>query len=1184
MSFLTLICLLISEPSPNLHEEYTCNGNGINMAARLMSSAPWESIWVDHPIAERVGNQFEVEAEGAFTFKGFEEPQPVYVLLGRKKIDTNDFFSGKMVGRDRECAELHKFLRPINSLEVATRFAGVLLVTGEAGLGKSRLIHDFQFELEEKDAALTGERSEPPQWFLCQTDQLLQQPLNPFRYWLKNYFNQSSEQTDARNKRNFSRKLHQLTTAIEDGDLIAEIERTTSFLGALVDLYWENSLYEEIDTELRFTNFVTALKTLLLAESRRRPVVIFLEDIHWLDDTSQNFIKQLIRNISAYPIAIIATARDNLSTTWLLQLTGVSVHNLKLHPLDQNSLQELAQYILGGTLDEKTVKMLRQRSGGNPFFAEQLLKFMQDEKLIIPDGLNWGPNPDAFDAQLVPGSVRHIFTVRLDSLKREVRELVQTAAILGREFAVPVLQRMMDQTEDLQNLLIAAENADVWTGLSQSQYIFRNMLLRDVAYDMQVQANRRRLHLLAAQTLEELYVQDLGAFYGQIAYHYETSQRQGVLEATQKAHHFLKLAGLQAAKNHENQAAIDYLSRALALIPTEDIHEIFEATLAREQAYQWEGEREKQEKDIGVLKSLAAEIGDPELQATVEIRHAQFALETTDFPLAIQGAEAALKFAQTADDFGQEAAARRLWGDVMWRQGNFPAAKEQLEAALIAARAADDRYIEARVMRTLGIVNYFVAENPQIAEKDFLNALEISQEIGDRMGEGANLGNLGQLYGELGQFDTAFDYMEEAEKCLRDIGFRFGQLHTYANVARLSIMLGNIPDAVRYVELGMELSRDIAEPSQEAHLLVIKSVILRQQGDRVGSRDQATVALRLARKANSWEIERMAIWALGQTHISLGEFESAETTFQAGILKIAENDDKTFLVFFLVGLAAVYAETDRGNTAQNIVVDVIHRMAEGKIQRALEGIAYLYLICYQIMAARNHPHHKEIILAGYSALISEANLIQAEDARTSYLHNVPENQTLLKLAAELFPEKIPSPAATLVDLFPNPDENLLDKLIKQDENVIELAANTEIEVNIELMAVGPDKTAPLRTSSLEKENIRLPKSETPTPEYDPATPDLSGAGLAGAILNRFVLTGWILRGADLQGAQLRAADLRNVDFSGADLRNANLQAADLSGANLAGADLRGAALGGANLSEVSYDESTRWPDDFTVVK
>jgi predicted ATPase/class 3 adenylate cyclase len=1169
----------------DLHEEYTCNGNGINMAARLMVNAPWESIWVDQPIAERVTNQFDVEKEGNYPFKGFAEPQPVYVLLGRKKFDTTNFFAGKMVGRDRENAELTDFIRPIISPEITTRFAGALLITGEAGLGKSRLIHDFQIDLEKKHSNLENKISESPQWFLCQTDQLLQQPLNPFQYWLKNYFDQSREQTDARNKRNFSRKLHQLTTAINDLDLIAEIERTTSFLGSLVDLYWENSLYEQIDSELRFTNLVSALKTLLLAESRRRPVVVFLEDIHWLDDTSQNFIKQLVRNISAYPIAIIATARDSISANWLLQLTGVSVHNLKLHPLGPSGLKKLAKNILGGTLDEKTLQMLHQRSGGNPFFAEQLLKFMLDEKLIIRDGSSWVPDPDAFEAQLVPGSVRHIFTVRLDSLKREVRELVQTAAVLGREFNVPVLQRMANHTEDLPSLLMAAENADVWTGLSPSQYIFRNMLLRDVAYDMQVQTNRRELHLLAAQTLEDLYIQDLAAFYGQIAYHYETSQRQGALEATQKAFNYLQLAGQQAAKNHENQAAIDYFSRALALIPADSIQERFDLTLAREQAYQWEGEREAQEKDIGILKNLGAELSDPILQAQVELRHSQFGLETANFPLAIKAAQSALEFAQAAGGFGQEAAARRLWGDVLWRQGNFLEAKDQLEAALLAARTAGDRQIEAKAMRTLGIVNYFVAENPQVAENDFLNSLTISREIGDRMGEGANLGNLGQLYGELGQFDTAFGYLEEAEKCLREIGFRFGQLHTYANVARLSILLGNIPEAIRYVEDGMELSRDIGEPSQEAHLLVVRSVILRQQGDKSGSRDQAAEALRLARTANSWEIERMAILALGRIQSRLGDFEAAEATLKDGISKIAENEDRTFMVFFLAGLAEVYAEIGRWDDAQNIVVDIIHRMADGKTQRALEGIAYLFLVSYRIMKARNHPQRQDIILSGYSALMAEANLIRDENARASYLGNVPENRALLDLVAQSFPQDIPAPTDELIKIFPRSAENLVDRIIRFGDDapiIIEAPMNdNQAEFSNTVSSPSP---ATSESSADGIEPVQMPTTIALEPTPDSMPPDLSGAGLVGAILNRFSLAGWQMRGADLREAQLRAADLRHVNFEGADLRDANLRAADLSGANLANADLRGAALDGAKLANVSYNEKTRWPAGFLVAE
>ena len=194
-----------------LHEEYTCYGIGVNMSARLMTGAPWDSIWVDEVIGRQAGSAFDVEFEHKQNFKGFSEPQPVYVLLGRKHVDLESFYQGQLVGRDRELERLRRFADPLIAENAVERFAGMALITGDMGMGKSRLAHDFQRQLEQE---FQGEAA--PQWFICQTDPMLRQPLNPLRYWLRHYFEQSKTQSGSRNKRAFSRKLRQLIATVED--------------------------------------------------------------------------------------------------------------------------------------------------------------------------------------------------------------------------------------------------------------------------------------------------------------------------------------------------------------------------------------------------------------------------------------------------------------------------------------------------------------------------------------------------------------------------------------------------------------------------------------------------------------------------------------------------------------------------------------------------------------------------------------------------------------------------------------------------------------------------------------------------------------------------------------------------------------------------------------------------------
>jgi class 3 adenylate cyclase len=318
--------------------EFTCYGDGINLAARLMSAAPWGSLWMDEHLAGRARAQYVTEYVDHLPFKGFAEKQPVHALIERRPPGEN-FFEGRLVGRQIELAELSAFVQPLFAPVGARRFAGILALVGDAGLGKSRLLYKF---LTDDHGPVTGKA----QVFTCQVDQVLRQPLNPFRYWLQRYFDQSPAQSSERNKRAFSRKFERLLGTVSDLPLAQELNRTRSCLGALVGLEWESSLYARLTPQGRYENTLQALKALLKAESLRQPVLLVLEDAHWLDEDSQAFVQLLAREIETFPLAVIATARPEREGA--LFGASLSYHQVELAGFSLDELAALAADRLGG--------------------------------------------------------------------------------------------------------------------------------------------------------------------------------------------------------------------------------------------------------------------------------------------------------------------------------------------------------------------------------------------------------------------------------------------------------------------------------------------------------------------------------------------------------------------------------------------------------------------------------------------------------------------------------------------------------------------------------------------------------------------------------------------------------------------------------------------------------------------
>ncbi|NJN84213.1 MAG: AAA family ATPase, partial [Caldilineaceae bacterium] len=205
-----------------LRDDYTAHGRGVNLAARFMAAASRGEIWVDETIARRAKAHFEIESLGERSFKGFAQPQKVFLLLERQE-QADAFYAGGMVGRQDDLGALADFVAPLwQGLP-----AGRLLVSGDPGIGKSRLVHAFLAELNASGSS-EGRRVTV---VLGQTDEILREPLNPWRYWLRRYFGQSEHQSEARNKRNFNSALDLLLAESEalDENLCNDLDRTRSF-------------------------------------------------------------------------------------------------------------------------------------------------------------------------------------------------------------------------------------------------------------------------------------------------------------------------------------------------------------------------------------------------------------------------------------------------------------------------------------------------------------------------------------------------------------------------------------------------------------------------------------------------------------------------------------------------------------------------------------------------------------------------------------------------------------------------------------------------------------------------------------------------------------------------------------------------------------------------------------------
>ena len=760
---------------------YGVLGDEVNLAARLMQKAGRGEVLVSQHIFKAIGNAFNGETLPPVQVKGKADPIAVARVLGKQAgRATAAYYDTPLVGRDAELAHLTHFVQPV----FEGNCAGLAYMYGEPGMGKSRLLYEVRHRLE-RDHAL--------KWFICPADGILRQSLNPLQYFLREYFDQSPDASEAANKTRFDSVLGALMADVRPRspaahDLAQELERTRSFLGALAGgLRWEGSLYERVEPRLRLENTLAACKALLQAESLRQPVILHVEDGQWLDDDTLAFIKLLTRNIGRFPLAVVLASRyrDDGSRYTVAVDDDVTQTALDLNQLAPEGVRAMAAQALHNALSDELAAFLNDKTNGNPFFVEQLALDLRERDLLTTTMLPVPGEPEPqialtlkpqMQAAEVPVSINAVLIARLDRLAVQVKAMVQTAAVLGHEFEIWVLSHMLRDDAHLNSKIKQAEAGAIWSALSETRYLFRHTLLRDAAYEMQILARLRELHALAGQAIETVYAQDLTQQAALLAYHWGAAG-EGAKEA-----HYSALAGEQALRTSAFRNAARYFQRALTLLETEQVQA---PQVSPARLYYGLGEAHV---GLGGLKDA-----QPHLHKSLE--------------LARQG-----------HDQKTTAEALSFLGGVALRLGEMEQAEARLQESLLIAREIQDQPILANTLLRLGNIASARGEYAQ-ATRFFEEGLTLARAIHDEVKMATLLNGLG-IVGLMSQsLEAAQRHFEEAQGFFRTIGNRTGVLLTLGNLGTVVSKLGRPGEARQLYEQALRLSDEIGDRRLRGALL-----------------------------------------------------------------------------------------------------------------------------------------------------------------------------------------------------------------------------------------------------------------------------------------------------------------------------------------------------------------------------
>lgn len=514
-------------------------------------------------------------------------------------------------------------------------------------------------------------------------------------------------------------------------------------------------------------------------------------------------------------------------------------------------------------------------------------------------------------------------------------------------------------------------------------------LLRQLAAEKLIELGQAAapLHQLAVETLERLYEQHITPYYGELADH---AEQAGLLE---KARRYLQLAGDVARDNFQNNLAIDYYRRALALTPPTAIEATFSLRMARQSIYHLLGQRAAQAQDLHVLADLSAHLGDALRPIEVLLAQARYWETVSDYAAAVATAQQAAQLAERADLTDLLCQSHLFWGQSLWRLGDLDGAQAQLDQALVEVQTLADPHTEATILRSLGIVFEFKWHYEQAAAH-YTRSLAICRQIGNRQGEVSNLNNLGVVAFYQHDYMAAQHYLEAAVAIRRSIGDRRGEGHGLYNLGSLTSTWGDFARARRYADQALLIFREVGDRWGEADALHHLGSLIAGEGDYEKAHTVYQEALTLAQQIGYQRCTGLTYRSLGHLMRHQDQLDAAQQHYVAALAGARQANFTGYALEASAGLAVVALLQGDRSAAQQWVDEVLAMMDEEALSQAEEPLR-IYYDCYRVLQITNAAQALVTILHAHTKLHQQADKITDLAIRESFLHKVPIHHKII---------------------------------------------------------------------------------------------------------------------------------------------------------------------------------------------
>ncbi len=957
---------------------YTVMGDVVNLSARLMQAAGTGRILLDQRTARYAGGDFICEELEPIRVKGKQEPVAVCQAVGLQEGSKAWLDGGArarrrespFVGRQQELTQLETIVE-----RAVTGHGQLLVIAGEAGVGKSRLLEEL----------VTTARQKAPGMYGLGGDCLSYASQTPYLPWidlLTGLFGLRPGEAETIEDR--VRRIEQRLVAADP-----ELGNWAPLMGQLLGLpVPDNELTASLDAQLRKQRTFDITLNLLRHQASQTPLFLMVfEDVHWIDTISLELLNYVARNITDHRILLVALHRPSIELAEWARYDHH--HRIDLTDLSAKDALSLVKLRLGmETVPEQLLeKVLQEEEQTNPFFVEESINSLIDRGYLVEsNGQGYQLVGDLTQVE-IPDSIQALVMSRIDRLDESSKLTAKVAAVIGSRFRRLMLQGIYPveiTTERLWENLSTLNERDLTpldTPAPEWEYMFKNIITRDVAYESLLFAHRRELHHRVGEYVERAYPDSLEEHYELLAHHYYQSGDPD------KSWEYLIRAGDKAKDRYANEAAITQYKQALSIDfgpqPDKGPQDVYRVHESLGDVYRLIGQYENALESYGEALShepptitqiaeirrkiartrarqgrydeamlhvrmahttLSEEPQTPEM-ARVYSDMGWIAMRQGDYKEALRLCAQGLDVAENlpADDRSDRVRVRLEYtlGTTYWRMAEYHQAITHFETCISMWESIGELQRMGDVYNNLAVV-YWSQSDYALAAKYFRESLEISQKIGDTYGTAMCLNNLGVIYYTLGDYARAIEHYEKSLGTRREIGDQLGIADVYTNLGEVYHSLEDDEKALGYLQEAVGLYREIGSKTNLVDAYRLLAEVELELSDTDEALEYCQLSLDLAQEIGDQEYEGIARRVLGQIHRASGRSEEAKQYLQSSVETLMTIGNKLELgkSHYELGITLSAMGLEEGRAQLENAIQIFDELGvEGELEKARAALA-----------------------------------------------------------------------------------------------------------------------------------------------------------------------------------------------------------------------------------------------------